>query len=149
MLRTGRVLSYGLLLLVLSSSAWSQGIFATLTGVVTDPSQSVVPNAKVTLRDVGSGSERETVSNAEGYYAFASVPVGTYSLTVEAQGFKTHREATIGLGGGDQRNVNISLVVGGSTETVEVTGMQDFAVVPVDNGEKSYTLSTKELENFT
>src|SRR5258708_14634882 len=98
MVRRGRVLSYGLLLLVLSSSAWSQGIFATLTGVVTDPSQSVVPNAKVTLRDVGSGSERQTISNGEGYYSFASVPVGTYSLTIEAQGFKTHKETTIRLG---------------------------------------------------
>src|SRR5881394_1003350 len=107
MLRAGKLLSFGLLLVLLSSGAWSQGIFATLTGVVTDPSQSVVPNAKITLRDVGSGSERQTVSNAEGFYTFASVPVGTYSLTVEAQGFKTHKETTIRLGGGDQRNVNV------------------------------------------
>src|SRR5436305_4327404 len=82
MLRAGKLLSFGLLLVCLSSSAWSQGIFATLTGVVTDPSQSVVPSAKVTLRDVGSGSERQTVSNNEGYFTFASVPVGTYDLSV-------------------------------------------------------------------
>src|SRR5215471_7685981 len=121
MLRAGKLLSFGSLLLFvfLSSSAWSQGIFATLTGVVTDPQQSVVPNAKVTLRDVGSGSERQTVTNGEGYYSFASVPVGTYSLSIEAQGFKTHKEAAIRLGGGDQRSVNIALAVGGSTETVE------------------------------
>src|SRR5205814_9946779 len=84
---------------------WAQGIFATLTGVVTDPSESVVPNAKVTLRDVGSGSMRETTSNGEGYYTFASVPVGTYALTAEAQGFKAHKEDEIRLGGGERRYV--------------------------------------------
>ena len=151
MLRSGKLLSVGslFLFLLLSSSAWSQGIFGTLTGVVTDPQQSVVPSAKVTLRDVGSGSERQTTTNAEGYYAFASVPVGTYSLTVEAQGFKTHKEAAIRLGGGDQRNVNVALAVGGSTETVEVTGVQDFTTVAEDSGEKSFTLEAKELQNFT
>ncbi|MBV9182501.1 MAG: TonB-dependent receptor [Acidobacteria bacterium] len=144
-----RRILFGLLLTILSTGAWAQGIFATLTGVVTDASQSVVPNSRVTLRDVGSGSERQTVTNAEGYYTFASVPVGTYSLTVEASGFKTHKEDAIRLGGGEQRNVNVALAVGGSTETVEVTGVQDFTTAPVDSGEKSFTLETKELQNFT
>src|SRR5258706_813125 len=86
---------------------WAQGIFATLTGVGTDPSESVVPNAKVTLRDVGSGSIRETTSNGEGYYTFTSVPVGTYSLTLESQGLKSHTRDAIPSGGGDRRNVNV------------------------------------------
>jgi Carboxypeptidase regulatory-like domain len=127
----------------------AQGIFATLTGVVSDPSESIVPNAKVTLRDIGSGSVRETATNGQGYFTFASVPVGTYSLTVEAQGFKTHKEDAIRLGGGEQRNVNVALAVGGSTETIEVTGVQDFTTAPVDTGEKSFTLESKELQNFT
>ncbi len=134
---------------MVASAAWAQGIFATLTGLVTDPSQSVVSGAKVTLRNVESGSVRETVSNGEGYFTFASVPVGTYSVTVEASGFKTHKEDAIRLGGGDQRSVNVALAVGGSTETVEVTGVQDFTVTAVDSGEKSFTLETKELQNFT
>jgi Carboxypeptidase regulatory-like domain len=127
----------------------AQGIFATLTGVVSDPSGSVVPNAKVTLRDIGSGSMRETTSNGEGYYTFASVPVGTYSLTVEGAGFKSHKEDAIRLGGGERRNVNVALAVGAAGETVEVTGVQDFTVAAVDSGEKSFTLETKELQNFT
>ena len=132
-----------------ASASWAQGIFATLTGVVTDPSQSVVAGAKVTLRNIESGSARETVTNGNGFYTFASVPVGTYSVTVEAAGFKTHKEDAVRLGGGEQRNVNIPLAVGGSTETVEVSGVQDFTVAAVDTGEKSFTLETKELQNFT
>ncbi|HEY7352723.1 MAG TPA: carboxypeptidase-like regulatory domain-containing protein [Terriglobales bacterium] len=144
-----RGILFGLMLGILTSGAWAQGIFATLTGVVTDPSQSVVPNAKVTLRDLGSGSERQTVTNGGGYYTFASVPVGTYSLTVESQGFKTHKQDAIRLGGGEQRNVNVSLAVGAVGETVEVAAVQDFTTAPVDSGEKSFTLETKELQNFT
>src|SRR6266700_7238201 len=94
-----KLLFFFSLFALISVTLWAQGIFATLTGVVTDPAESVVPNAKVTLRDVGSGSVRETVSNAEGYYTFASVSVGTYSLSVEAQGFKTYKADGIALGG--------------------------------------------------
>src|SRR5438874_741733 len=144
-----KLLSFVSLFALFTVTLWAQGIFATLTGVVTDPSESVVPNAKVTLRDVGSGSVRETATNGEGYYTFASVPVGTYSLTIEAQGFKSHKEDAIGLGGGERRNVNVTMAVDGGGETVEVTAMQDFTITPVDSGEKSYTLSTKELENFS
>ena len=147
--RTAKALAGACLFFFFVSGAWAQGIFATLTGVVTDPSQSVVAGAKVTLTDTTSGSVRDTVTNSDGYFTFASVPVGTYSMTTEASGFKTNKQEAIRLGGGERRNVNVSLAVGGSTETVEVTGMQDFTVTPVDSGEKSYTLSTKELENFT
>lgn len=136
-------------LLLLSVAASSQGIFATLTGVVTDPSQSVVPNAKVTLKDVESGSVRETITNGMGYYTFASAPVGTYSVTVEASGFKTHKDDQVRLGGGEHRDLNVTLVLGSTEQTVEVSATQDFTVTPVDSGEKSFTLATKELENFT
>src|SRR2546429_5510955 len=73
-----------LILLAGGISLRAQGIFATLTGTVTDPSGSVVTDAKVALRDAVSGSARDTVTNGEGYFTLASVPVGTYSLTVEA-----------------------------------------------------------------
>ncbi len=144
-----RVLLFCLCVLaLLATSALGQGIFATLTGIVTDPSGSVVPGAKVVLKDALSGSLRETVSNGEGYYTFASVPVGTYVLTVEAKGFQTYKADQISMGGGERRNINAGLVLAGTTQTVEVSA-QDFTIAPVDSGEKSFTLSTKELENFT
>jgi len=53
----------------------SQAIFATLTGVVSDPSQAVVPQATVKLKNEQSGSLRETTTNSDGYYTFASLSV--------------------------------------------------------------------------
>ncbi len=137
-----------LILLASGLSLRAQGIFATLTGTVTDPSGSVVADAKVVLKDAVSGSARDTVTNSEGYYTFSSVPVGTYVLTVEATGFKTYKADEIRLGGGERRNGNVTLALGSPTSTVEVTAEQDPAIATLDSGEKSFTLETKELQNF-
>jgi hypothetical protein len=137
------------ILTVFAVSLPAQSMFATLTGIVSDPSQAVVPNAQVKLRNEASGSERETVTNHEGFFNLNSIPVGdfTYELTITAKGFLTYKASGIGINGGEKRNINVNLKVGSTSETVEVTGMAD-QLVPVDSGEKSATLTTKELDNF-
>src|SRR6266702_7011934 len=130
----GLFLSGMALLTLLASNLPAQGIYATLTGVVSDPSTAVVGKAKVRLRDVQSGSLRETLSNSDGYFTFASVPVGTYDLSVEAKGFSSNKVSGISLGGGEKRNVDVTLKVGTTSETVEVTGTAD-QLAPVDSGE--------------
>ncbi len=130
-----------------AATLWSQALFATLTGVVTDPSGAVVAGLKVTLRNAESGDLRDTVTDNQGYYSFASVPVGTYNLTISAPGFQNFQESGIALGGGERRNVNASLQVGSTNQTVEVLGTAGI-VTPVDSGEKSDILTTKQLENY-
>jgi len=127
----------------------AQSIFATLTGVVSDPSGAVIPNATVKLKSEATGSLRDSVTNSDGYFTFASVPVGdfTYELSVEAQGFASYKASGIALGGGDKRNMNVTLKVGATTETVEVSATAE-ALATVDSGEKAAVLSTKELQNF-
>ena len=125
----------------------AQSIYATLTGVISDPSSAVVGQAVVKLRDAQSGSLRDSVSNNEGYYTFASVPVGTYELTVESKGFQTYKGTGIELGGGEKRNVNVNLKLSTTGDIVEVSAVGDV-IAPVDSGEKSSTLTTKELQNF-
>ena len=127
----------------------AQSIFATLTGVVSDPSGAVIPNATVKLKSEATGSLRDTVTNSDGYFSFASVPVGdfTYELSVEAQGFASYKASGIAIGGGEKRNVNVTLKVGATTETVEVSASAE-ALTTVDSGEKAAVLTTKELQNF-
>jgi hypothetical protein len=147
MTRGTKILTLAAFAAAFATNMPAQSIYATLTGVVSDPTQAVVSGATVKLRDQLSGSQRDTVTNGDGYYTFASVPVGTYELTVEAKGFETFKDSNIDMGGGQKRNVNVTLKVGSTNETVEVTGVTDD-VAPVDSGEKSTTLSTKELQNF-
>ncbi len=147
-MKTGQIFLAAIAFLgLMATNLPAQSIFATLTGVVSDPSQAVIGQAAVKLRDEQSGSLRDTVTNSDGYFSFASVPVGAYTLTVEAKGFQLYKGTGISLGGGEKRNVNVTLRVGTTGETVEVTGVAD-SLVPVDSGEKSSTLTTKELQNF-
>src|SRR5258708_7237135 len=85
---------------MLSGNLTAQSIYGTLTGIVSDPSQAVVAGAALTLRDQQSGSQRDTITNADGYFTFSSVPPGAYQLTVVAKGFETHKQSDIALGGG-------------------------------------------------
>ena len=127
----------------------AQSLFADLTGIVTDSSGAVVPDAAVKLTNESSNSVRATVTDTQGYYSFAAVSVGnfTYNLTVEAKGFQTFIAPGLALLGGEKRNVNVTLKIGSATTTVEVTGAVSN-IVPVDSGEKSQTLTTKELTNY-
>jgi hypothetical protein len=142
-----KLLAVFVLATLLTTNLAAQGIYATLTGLVTDQSQAVVAAAKVTLKDVQSGSQRETASNGDGYFTFASVPVGTYELTIEGKGFQIYKVSGITLNGGDKRNVDAQLTLGATTQTVEITGAAD-AIAPVDSGEKTNLVTTKELQNF-
>jgi hypothetical protein len=138
------------LLMLFACGYWvsAQGIFATLHGVVSDPSGGVIPKAKITLQDAASGSARVTYSNGEGFYSFPSVPVGHYNLTVEAPNYKVFKASQVALSGGEERNVNVALQVGEATQTVQVSA-ENIDVAVKDSGEKSFQLETKELQNFT
>lgn len=56
---------------------------ASLTGLVTDPVGAVVANAAVSVKNTATNLEHRTVSDASGYYTFASLPVGSYVVTAE------------------------------------------------------------------
>ena len=137
------------LLLLSSVKLEAQSLFATLTGLVSDASGAVIPGAQVTLREEKSGSLRTSVTDTSGYFTFASVSVGdfTYELTVEAKGFRLEKLPGIVMLGGENRNVNINMQVGNTNQTVTIEGTAD-EIVPVDSGEKSVTLTEKELQNF-
>jgi hypothetical protein len=140
--------SIGIALAVLSAmNLPAQSISGTITGIITDPSGAVIANSQLKLRDMQSGSTRDTTTNSDGYYTFASVVPGAYELTVSAPGFDSLNKKGIALRGGDKLNVNLGMKVGNTSNTVVVTGDADL-VVPVDSGENSSRLTSKELENF-
>ena len=60
---------------------------ASLTGLITDPSNSAVAGAKVTVPSQTTNLERSTQIDSTGYYFFASLPVGSFELTAEKTGF--------------------------------------------------------------
>src|SRR5215467_14068487 len=106
-------------LLALSVS-WAQTTTGSIVGSVTDTSGASVANATVTITNVDTGITNKTVTTSSGDYVVTPLPVGHYSVTVEAAGFKKSVNGGITLNVQDRIGVNVSLEVGQITETVEV-----------------------------
>jgi hypothetical protein len=135
------------LVLPIQPSALAQTTSATLTGTVFDASGAVVADATVTLKNEASGDLRSTVSNGEGYFTFAAVPPGAYSVSVEKDGFRTWEAKSIALNSDDKRNLSgIKLSPGAKNETVVVEA-SDTLITPVESGEKSTLINEKILQN--
>ena len=67
----------------------AQETTANITGRITDPSGAAVANAKVTAKDADRGTVFSTQSNTDGVYNLSRLPIGSYEVRVEANGFQT------------------------------------------------------------
>ena len=108
--------------LSIGSPANAQSTGGRIRGTITDPSGGAVVAAKVVIINDANGSVRDTESGANGEYNFLEVPVGTYRIEVDQKGFKRYlrKDVTVELNG--VVTADMTLIVGGATETVEVTG---------------------------
>lgn len=99
---------------------------STVTGTVSDKTGASIPNAKVELEDVDTKAKTSVTTGSDGAYTFPSVRPGNYSITVSGKGFRQSVVTGIRVEVGKSALVNVSLEVGGMTETVEVsaTGLQ-------------------------
>src|SRR5712664_857832 len=105
---------------VISTSAQSTG--GRIRGTVTDPSGGAVTGAKLQLTNEANGTQRDTESGASGEYIFLEVPVGTYQIEVSQKGFKKYLRKGLVVNLNEVVGLDIPLTLGGSTETVVVTG---------------------------
>ena len=99
----------------------AQAVTATINGTITDPAGSVVPNVEVTATDLDRGTEWPAKTNASGFYNLTHLPVGRYEVRVKASGFRTAVQGPIELQLNQVEAVNIQMVVGQNSETVQVT----------------------------
>ena len=105
---------------VISTSAQSTG--GRIRGTVTDPSGGAVTGAKLVLTNEANGTQRDTQSGSSGEYIFLEVPVGTYQIEVSQKGFKKYLRKGLVVNLNEVLSLDTPLQLGGSTETVEVTG---------------------------
>src|SRR5262245_29114384 len=92
-------------LLALTCSVLAQVQNGQLTGSVTDPSGAAIANAKVTVVNTGTNLTTTSMTNSAGLFTAKELPVGTYKITVEAQGFKTVQNKDITLNAGTIQHV--------------------------------------------
>src|SRR5262249_33439587 len=128
----GRALSRGdmriarlaalILLLAVTGSVPAQVTTATFYGIVTDPTGAVVPGASVTLTHEGTSATATRITDAAGEFIFDFLRVGSYTLRIEARGFKKLENKGIDLASGQTVREKFALEVGSLAETVTVEG---------------------------
>jgi hypothetical protein len=115
-----RIFAAAFVSLALSSVCFAQGSRGSITGKVTDPQNSVVPGAAVTVKDLLTGGTTRVTSNQTGYYEANFLDPGTYSVTVEATGFKTTIRNGIEIETGAKLSIDVRLEVGQASQSIEV-----------------------------
>lgn len=110
--------------LVFSALAVAQLPTSILNGTVTDPQGSAVTSAKVTITNQGTGVSQETTTDTSGFYTFANVVPGAYTLKVESPSFAAAELKDIQLAVGRASTVDVKLALAGRGEVVKVEAGQ-------------------------
>lgn len=119
-----KLYSRGLWLWLLAATyVLGQNIHGSFTGVVTDTSGSVAPNALITARNTGTGAAFTARSDGEGVYWIRNLPVGVYDLAGELAGFQKFDVKGVRVQVDEIVRVDMKLSVGATTETVTVAGI--------------------------
>jgi hypothetical protein len=135
-----------LLALFLSAALNAQDFRSTLQGTVSDPSQSSIANAAITLRSVDTGQDRTTVTNADGFFIFQLLPPGNYELTVKAAGFRTSVEKGISLALTQTLRQDVALQLGDTADTVNVVA--NIAVLETDTTSLGTAIRSEIRDNL-
>src|SRR5438034_9736156 len=101
--------------------ALAQVTTATVYGTIVDASGAAVPGTVATFVHEGTGAISTARSNAQGQFTASLLPVGSYTVTLEAKGFKASKQTGLSLTAGQQLQLDVSLDIGNVTETVAVT----------------------------
>src|SRR5947207_9490516 len=115
-------LAFAFVVISCSSTLIAQVDRGNIVGTVSDPSGANVEGAKVVIRNLATDQSVEVTTDSSGAYAANLLRIGTYTVTVERQGFKKAVEPNVEVGVNQVVRVNLRLQVGVATELVEVTG---------------------------
>jgi hypothetical protein len=140
----------GLVLAVLLSlpvAVAAQTIAGQISGRITDSSGGVLPGVTVTVVNDGTGFTDTRVTDAAGVYTFTNLRVGTYSVSVELQGFRKEQRTGFSLTADGRLSADFSLGVGEVSESVEVTAVMGETVNRT-NGEVARTIDSQQIKDL-
>jgi hypothetical protein len=112
--------SLALLFLPLLAPAWAASQTGELRGIVLDPSGAAIPGARITVKGVGVTLQK--VSGADGLFAFSELPLGIYSVSLEARGFTPQILSSVVVSAGRVRQVTVSLRIAVEPQNVTISG---------------------------
>lgn len=96
-------------------------VTGSISGTVTDTTGRVIVGATVVAQNVETGIKNSAETNAEGFYSFPALPVGQYTIQIQAKGFSNFKETGLALNVNSALRVDATLQVGTVTETVTIS----------------------------
>jgi Carboxypeptidase regulatory-like domain len=117
-----------------------------IDGAVSDSTGAIVPNATIAITNTATGAIFRVTSNASGEYRVSQLPPGSYTVSTTASGFQTSK-LTIQVSAGQVATGNLTLSVGETATTVEVTG-SDVPLLHTDDAQISTTFTQEQIENM-
>lgn len=128
-------------------AALAQTISGVVTGTVVDSSGAAVPGAAVTLIDSATGLKQPATSSSTGEFVFPSVQPSTFSIMVEAQGFKRYERTGIQITASERLSIGVlQLEIGALSESVTVAG--EATPVQTASDERSALLDDKQMNSL-
>ncbi len=138
-----RILLFALLA---ASQLPAQTTSGSISGTIKDSAGAVVPNAKVTVTGQQNGFVRTVTTNKEGFFNYPDLTPATFTMKVEAAGFKTYSKNDIVINASDRKTEDVSLTIGQLNESVTVTA--EVMTVNLSTGEGSGTLDGNQLDQI-
>ena len=126
------VVLISLLLVLISSPLLAQKITGDISGDVADASGAVIPSATVTARNLGTDLVRTATTTSSGSYRIPDLPVGNYSVSVEASGFKTMKRP-VAVAANAVLHADFKMQVGQAQETITVEGVAPLVDLSSNN----------------
>jgi Carboxypeptidase regulatory-like domain len=130
----------------LASAAFSQVLTGTITGIVTDPTDAVVPGATVAAKDLDTGKEYKTTTDAKGEFTLTNLPNSNYSVTVDHPGFARAQVARLEVGVSQVAKVPVKLEV--AKTGTEVVVESQAATVQTESAELKNTVTRSQLDSM-
>src|SRR5467141_1739559 len=125
---------------------WGQAVYGSIIGTRTDPQGAAVANAKVTVTDQRKGTSDTTTTNDSGNYSVTHLIPDVYTVRVEAPGFKASELKDVTVSADAASSVPLQFQVGGTSETVEVTG--EAPQLKTDRADVATTFNEKYVEEL-
>jgi hypothetical protein len=132
--------------LCLASFVLAQSNTASLVGAVTDPTGAVISSATVSVTNVQTQVKRATTTGADGNYEILLLPIGEYSIAVEATGFKRAERSGIVLEAGNRIKIDMPMQIGDLAERVRVEA--EAPMVATQNSDRGIVIGSEEVANL-
>jgi Carboxypeptidase regulatory-like domain len=116
-----------------------------ITGFLQDPSGAAIPNAQVTVTNIGTGLALQTKTNAGGTFVVSPLKIGDYTVTATAEGFQTVTRERLHVDAQQRLNVNLTLQPGSVSQTVTVSS--EAPLLETQDGAVGQVISTETINN--